>query len=831
MIKKFKLLPVIMISFAFFIIGCGRPKGTSSPVISSFKVSPNPVTPGGIMTAVVVASDPDGDVLHYSWTASQGWTVTGYGVTATIAAPSTYGTGGYVTVTADDGSGDRVSGSLPIITEGNNSTHSIPVINSITASPNPVNKGGVMAISVSVTDLYSNTLAYTWTAPAGWTISSGQGTAQISVKAPNSYGNNGIVYVTMNDGNGGIVTGSIGISTQVNTPPAISSISASPNPVTPGEPITVVVSASDPDGDTPSYSWTTTTGWAITGYGTTATVVSPFSYSTGGYVTVTVDDNYGGVVTGTIAISTERNGIPAINSITASPNPVGIGQTVTVIVNASDPDGDTLSYSWTTTTGWSLTGSGPTVTIIAPFSHSTGGYVTVTVDDGAGGTVTGSVALSTTPEWPPFITSISISPQPVITYANLLCDASDPDGDFLSYVWSIGGVNVTTGSQATWASPGIPGNYNANVTVSDGFNNSVTGTSTVIVGSSSPWPRFHRDIQSTGSSPYNTSSTTGALKWSYTTGDYIYSSPAIGGDGTIYIGSDDGKLYSINPNGGLNWSYPTGGAIWYSSPAIGNNGTIYIGSSDGQLYAISSSGSLDWSYPTGGPIWYSSPAIGADGTIYIGSGDSNLYAINNGGGLNWTYTTGSEIYSSPAIGVNGTIYVGSGDGNLYAINPDGTRRWNYSTGSSIYSSPAIGVDGTIYVQSSSGSLYAINPNGGLDWSYTTGSAIDYSSPAIGANGTIYVGSGVSLYAIYSTGSLDWTYPTLGNINSSPAVGSDGTIYVGSSDGNLYAINQNGTLKWFYADRLSALGMDSSPAIGADGTIYAGSVDFNLYAIH
>ena len=38
----------------------------------------------------------------------------------------------------------------------------------------------------------------------------------------------------------------------------------------------------------------------------------------------------------------------------------------------------------------------------------------------------------------------------------------------------------------------------------------------------------------------------------------IYSSPAIGSDGTIYVGSDDCKLYAINSNGTLKWSYTTG---------------------------------------------------------------------------------------------------------------------------------------------------------------------------------------------------------------------------------------------------------------------------------
>ncbi len=230
--------------------------------------------------------------------------------------------------------------------------------------------------------------------------------------------------------------------------------------------------------------------------------------------------------------------------------------------------------------------------------------------------------------------------------------------------------------------------------------------------SDSPWPRFRQNIQSTGLSSVDTGSTTGALKWSYTTGNGVYSSPAIGADGTIYVGSDDSYIHAINPNGTVKWTYPTGDYV-ESSPAIGTDGTIYAGSTDYSLYAINPNGTLKWSYPTpNSTAIQTSPAIGTDGTIYFGSTDNKLYALNPNGTLKWTYATGGSIYhSSPAIGTDGTIYVGSYDGKLHAINQDGSSKWTFTTDNSIESSPAIGADGTIYVGSMNNYLYAINPDG------------------------------------------------------------------------------------------------------------------------
>ena len=76
-----------------------------------------------------------------------------------------------------------------------------------------------------------------------------------------------------------------------------------------------------------------------------------------------------------------------------------------------------------------------------------------------------------------------------------------------------------------------------------------------------------------------------------------------------------------------------------SSPAIGADGTIYVGSGDDNLYAVNPDGTQKWAFPTGNYI-ESSPAIGADGTIYVGSDDDNLYAINPDGTQKWAFATG-----------------------------------------------------------------------------------------------------------------------------------------------------------------------------------------------
>ena len=65
----------------------------------------------------------------------------------------------------------------------------------------------------------------------------------------------------------------------------------------------------------------------------------------------------------------------------------------------------------------------------------------------------------------------------------------------------------------------------------------------------------------------------------------IRSSPAVGADGTVYVGSIDNKTYALNADGSLKWSYATGGGI-SSSPAVGADGTVLVGSADGFLHVL-----------------------------------------------------------------------------------------------------------------------------------------------------------------------------------------------------------------------------------------------------
>lgn len=176
--------------------------------------------------------------------------------------------------------------------------------------------------------------------------------------------------------------------------------------------------------------------------------------------------------------------------------------------------------------------------------------------------------------------------------------------------------------------------------------------------------------------------------WSVDLGFGIPASPAIAQDGTVYIADEDGFVIAITPgNQNPKWSFNTGFEAIESSPIIGPNGVVYVGSGSDSVYAFDGqTGAVisGWPFTEPTDVVYSTPAIAENGTVYIGSGDSKLYAVSDTGVKLWEFDTAGFVDSSPAIGPDGTVYFGSTDGKVYAVHGDsplGFSRWPKHRGS------------------------------------------------------------------------------------------------------------------------------------------------------
>src|SRR6266700_857693 len=162
--------------------------------------------------------------------------------------------------------------------------------------------------------------------------------------------------------------------------------------------------------------------------------------------------------------------------VSASVNPAkvfaGSGDSVVVQAQASDPDNDPLTYTWSAS-GGAIEGNGAEVRWnsngVAEGSYT----MTVKVDDGKGGTASAStgVRVDPRPNRPPTI-NCTANPATVEVgqRSNISATANDPDNDPLTYSYTASGGQITgSGASVQLETAGVaPGSYTVNCHVDDG---------------------------------------------------------------------------------------------------------------------------------------------------------------------------------------------------------------------------------------------------------------------------------------------------------------------------------------------------------------------------
>lgn len=215
--------------------------------------------------------------------------------------------------------------------------------------------------------------------------------------------------------------------------------------------------------------------------------------------------------------------------------------------------------------------------------------------------------------------------------------------------------------------------------------------------------------------------------------------PTIAPDGDLILGADG--VYRISPEGQIRWHYPADASIQakhvFAAPLVAGDGTIYVGGQDGLFMSLSADGAMQWTYSIRADV-DGGPALGENGAIYVGADDGRVHALRTDGSLRWSFVAQKDIRSAVALGEGGAVYATSFDGNLYALSPGGDVKWVLPTGGKIHATPVVDAAGNIFFGSQDERLYAVSPRGKVLWTLELGADID-SSVAITDDGTLVVG--------------------------------------------------------------------------------------------
>ena len=322
------------------------------------------------------------------------------------------------------------------------------------------------------------------------------------------------------------------------------------------------------------------------------------------------------------------------------------------------------------------------------------------------------------------------------------------------------------------------------------------------------------------------------LLWSFRTDSWIISSPVIG-FGRVYIGSSDGKLYSMNLSDGSKvWEFDTGDDI-EASPLL-LEGAIYVGNLSGEFYSLDAhTGQVLWQYMCDNSIYGSANWVRNPNNqklfVLVGSYDNKIYCLDAATGkLNWSYETDNYINGAPATdGVH--VVFGGCDELLHILSvSDGKKAGEVWAGSYIPGSAAF-VENRAYVGHYDNKLVCIDTDEKkIIWEYEDKDHPDsfFSSPAVGTDRVLIGSRDGYLHCVNrKNGEKIWAFKSRDDIDSSPVISGNKAV-VGSMDGRLYIVNlENGKEIWSYEIGAAIFGC---PAV-AGGFIVIGADDGRVYA--
>jgi outer membrane protein assembly factor BamB len=294
----------------------------------------------------------------------------------------------------------------------------------------------------------------------------------------------------------------------------------------------------------------------------------------------------------------------------------------------------------------------------------------------------------------------------------------------------------------------------------------------------------------------------GAQRWkfpaepqaSFTT----FAIPTMTTDRQLLVSGYDNKLYSLNPeNGNSSWSFEGAANRYIGNPLV-NGETIYAPNSDNKLYTLNTDGSLQWTFSSQQPIW-SQPVLTNDNVLVVASMDHNIYGVDplNGEEL-WSLDTGGALVSTPTLGEDEIIYIGTLNHQVLAINgASGRVVWTYDAPGWVWGSPTL-FDDQLFIGDLEGTVIALDSISGSQlWSVDTEGAIT-GGPLVKDDHIYVANENGQVISFTLDGTIQWTQNLEAPLYGSPVAAGDLILIgVGSADALVTALDSNGDAVWTF----------------------------------
>ena len=314
----------------------------------------------------------------------------------------------------------------------------------------------------------------------------------------------------------------------------------------------------------------------------------------------------------------------------------------------------------------------------------------------------------------------------------------------------------------------------------------------------------------------------GEVKWRNTAIQTMSVPVAVSRSGTIYVAGRNGSLYATRPDGTLQWAVSIterdNGPAELRPPAVGNDGTIYVGDVIGSyddkrspppLTAVAPNGTIRWRAQIGrgvGDVILPTPDGGVyvvgEGRNYHGTPDT-LFGLDAKGAIRFRRALSPLKSGSagPVAARDGTLYIAR-HGEVIAVRPPDSAFTTNASMIGVLNAPVIRDDGVLFTSDGT-AIVARGPDGSERWrhdlvrlgdgEYSTGIAL------VSGGGRLVVSTSYRVVVLDADDGRELAdyAPTINRRNrppeprlrwpSPPAVAGDGTIYIVDAFYRLYAL--------------------------------------------
>ena len=184
----------------------------------------------------------------------------------------------------------------------------------------------------------------------------------------------------------------------------------------------------------------------------------------------------------------------------------------------------------------------------------------------------------------------------------------------------------------------------------------------------------------------------GTEDWRFSTGGVVAGKPLLFHD-LVVVGSFDKRLYALEADtGAAAWQLE--GDNWFWAGAVTDGNTIFAPNMDGRIYAVDRQGELLWTYDLGSAI-VSRPALVSDVLVVAAKNGGHVTLLNTDPGVSDAdrviqseFVTNGEI-KAPLFVSGNTVYVGTQDSTVVRVDivtdragrPDLDKVWCWDTNS------------------------------------------------------------------------------------------------------------------------------------------------------